>query len=200
MKPTRTDVTLLLNEISGGNQNAAAALVSLLYDELHEIAARYLQHERRDHTLQATALIHEAYLRLVDQKNVEWKNRSHFFGVAAQLMRRILVDYARSHQAIKRGGSVPKISLDDAIVFSKEQPENLVALDQLLTRLSAVDSQQGQIVELRFFAGLSVEETAEIMDISPATVKRDWAMAKVWLARELKAGDNRQSQATSARA
>jgi len=200
MKPTRTDVTLLLNEISGGNQNAAAALVSLLYDELHEIAARYLQHERRDHTLQATALVHEAYLRLVDQKNVEWKNRSHFFGVAAQLMRRILVDYARSHQAIKRGGSVPKISLDDAIVFSKEQPENLVALDQLLTRLSAVDSQQGQIVELRFFAGLSVEETAEIMDISPATVKRDWAMAKVWLARELKAGDNRQSQATSARA
>jgi len=200
MKPTRTDVTLLLNEISGGNQNAAAALVSLLYDELHEIAARYLQHERRDHTLQATALIHEAYLRLVDQQNVEWKNRSHFFGVAAQLMRRILVDYARSHQAIKRGGSVPKISLDDAIVFSKEQPENLVALDQLLTRLSAVDSQQGQIVELRFFAGLSVEETAEIMDISPATVKRDWAMAKVWLARELKAGDNRQSQATSARA
>ena len=200
MKPTRTDVTLLLNEISGGNQNAAAALVSLLYDELHEIAARYLQHERRDHTLQATALVHEAYLRLVDQQNVEWKNRSHFFGVAAQLMRRILVDYARSHQAIKRGGSVPKISLDDAIVFSKEQPENLVALDQLLTRLSAVDSQQGQIVELRFFAGLSVEETAEIMDISPATVKRDWAMAKVWLARELKAGDNRQSQATSARA
>src|SRR5207245_1636916 len=200
MKPTRTDVTLLLNEISGGNQNAAAALVSLLYDELHESAARYLQHERRDHTLQATALVHEAYLRLVDQKNVEWKNRSHFVGVAAQLMRRILVDYARSHQAIKRGGSVPKISLDDAIVFSKEQPENLVALDQLLTRLSAVDSQQGQIVELRFFAGLSVEETAEIMDISPATVKRDWAMAKVWLARELKAGDNRQSQATSARA
>src|SRR5437667_12270369 len=200
MKPTRTDVTLLLNEISGGNQNAAAELVVLLYDELHAMAARYLQHERRNHTLQATALVHEAYLRLVDQKNVEWKNRSHFFGVAAQLMRRILVDYARSHQAIKRGGSVPKISLDDAIVFSKEQPENLVALDQLLTRLSAVDSQQGQIVELRFFAGLSVEETAEIMDISPATVKRDWAMAKVWLARELKAGDNRQYQATSARA
>ena len=195
-----TDVTLLLNEISSGNQNAAAELVVLLYDELHAMAARYLQHERRNHTLQATALVHEAYLRLVDQRSVQWKNRSHFFGVAAQLMRRILVDYARSHQAIKRGGSVPKISLDDAIVFSKEQPENLVALDQLLTRLSAVDSQQGQIVELRFFAGLSVEETAEIMDISPATVKRDWAMAKVWLARELKAGDNRQSQATSARA
>ena len=195
-----TDVTLLLNEISSGNQNAAAELVVLLYDELHAMAARYLQHERRNHTLQATALVHEAYLRLVDQGSVQWKNRSHFFGVAAQLMRRILVDYARSHQAIKRGGSVPKISLDDAIVFSKEQPENLVALDQLLTRLSAVDSQQGQIVELRFFAGLSVEETAEIMDISPATVKRDWAMAKVWLARELKAGDNRQSQATSARA
>ena len=155
-----TDVTLLLNEISSGNQNAAADLVVLLYDELHAMAARYLQHERRNHTLQATALVHEAYLRLVDQRSVQWKNRSHFFGVAAQLMRRILVDYARSHQAIKRGGSVPKISLDDAIVFSKEQPENLVALDQLLTRLSAVDSQQGQIVELRFFAGLSVEETA----------------------------------------
>src|SRR5438128_6731131 len=198
MKPTRTDVTLLLNEISGGNQNAAAALVSLLYDELHEIAARYLQHERRDHTLQATALVHEAYLRLVDQKNVEWKNRSHFFGVAAQLMRRILVDYARSHQAIKRGGSVPKISLEDAVAFSKEQPANLLNLDQLLTKLSTLDPQQGRIVELRFFAGLSVNETAEIMGISPATVKRDWAMAKVWLTRALIAGSNPASRAASA--
>lgn len=186
MEPSPTDVTLMLKQLSMGKQDMLEKLVPVLYDELRRLAAYYLRQERSNHTLQATALVHEAYLRLVDQREVEWKNRNHFFGVAAQLMRRILLDYARKHEAVKRGGSVPKISLDDAFVVCEENAAELVALDRLLTRLTSVDPQQGRVVELRFFGGLSVEETAELMGISPATVKRDWAMAKAWLARELR--------------
>jgi len=183
---TPTDVTLILKQVGAGDGDAVAKLVPLLYDELRRLASYYLRRERSDHTLQATALVHEAYIRLVDQREVEWKNRNHFFAVAAQAMRRILLDYARKHQAVKRGGAVLKISLDEAMILSGANLAELVALDRLLTQLTSIDPQQGRVVELRFFGGLSVEETAELMEISPATVKRDWAMAKAWLGRELR--------------
>jgi RNA polymerase sigma-70 factor (ECF subfamily) len=185
MQPSSVNVTMLLKQISSGNQNAVAELVPLLYDELRKMASRYLQRERPGHTLQATALVHEAYLRLVDQKDVEWQNRSHFFGVAAQQMRRILVDYARAHHAAKRGGPLPKISLEEALVISEERTGDLLELDEALTRLASIDAQQVRIIELRFFAGLTVEETAKVLGISPATVKREWTTAKAWLAREI---------------
>ncbi|HET6179675.1 MAG TPA: sigma-70 family RNA polymerase sigma factor [Candidatus Sulfotelmatobacter sp.] len=179
------DVTLLLNEVSRGNQKALAELIPAVYDELRRLAAYYLRRERSDHTLQATALVHEAYLRLVDQRHVDWKNRSHFLGVAAHLMRRVLLMHAREHRAAKRGGSAKKISLDETAIFSPAQADDLLILDELLNRLAILDAQQERIVEMRFFAGLSVEETADLMGISTATVKRDWAMAKAWLAREM---------------
>jgi RNA polymerase sigma-70 factor, ECF subfamily len=185
MNQSSLDVTVLLKEISSGNRDALAKLVPVVYDELRRLAAYYLRQERSDHTLQATALVHEAYLRLVDQRHMDWNNRNHFFGVAAHLMRRILLMHAREHRAAKRGGAAQKISLDETAIFSPAQAEELVYLDELLTRLAALDAQQERVVELRFFAGLSVEETAELMGISPATVKRDWAMAKAWLAREM---------------
>jgi RNA polymerase sigma-70 factor (ECF subfamily) len=185
MNQSSLDVTVLLKEISSGNRDALAKLVPVVYDELRRLAAYYLRQERSDHTLQATALVHEAYLRLVDQRHMDWNNRNHFFGVAAHLMRRILLMHAREHRAAKRGGAAQKISLDEIAIFSPAQAEELVYLDELLTRLAALDAQQERVVELRFFAGLSVEETAELMGISPATVKRDWAMAKAWLAREM---------------
>jgi RNA polymerase sigma-70 factor, ECF subfamily len=198
MQKPPIDVTLLLNQVGSGNQDALAELVPLVYDELRRLAAFHLRKERSDHTLQATALVHEAYLQLVGQR-ADWKNRSHFFGVAAQLMRRILLMYARSHKAAKRGGSARKISLDEALVFSKEQAEQLVALDELLTRMAALDPQQGRIVELRFFGGLSVEETAGLMGVSSATVKRDWAMAKAWLAREMGGAKGRKVEGSVGR-
>lgn len=179
------DVTLLLKEHSRGNREALEKLIPAVYEELRRLAAHYLRRERIDHTLQATALVHEAYLQLVDQRNVDWKNRNQFFGVAAHLMRRILLMHAREHRAAKRGGSAQKISLDETAIFSEAQADDLIFLDQLLTRLAALDPQQERIVEMRFFAGLSVEETAEVMGISTATVKRDWAMAKGWLVREM---------------
>jgi len=188
MQPSSVNVTMLLKQISSGNQNAVAEPVPLLYDELRRMASRYLQRERPGHTLQATALVHEAYLRLVDQKGVEWQNRSHFFGVAAQQMRRILVDYARAHHAAKRGGPLPKISLDDALAIAEGRTGDLLELDEVLTRLASIDAQQVRIIELRFFAGLTVEETAEVLNISPATVKREWTTAKAWLAREIERG------------
>ena len=188
MQPSSVNVTMLLKQISSGNQNAVAELVPLLYDELRRMASRYLQRERPGHTLQATALVHEAYLRLVDQKGVEWQNRSHFFGVAAQQMRRILVDYAGAHHAAKRGGPLPKISLDDALAIAEGRTGDLLELDEVLTRLASIDAQQVRIIELRFFAGLTVEETAEVLNISPATVKREWTTAKAWLAREIERG------------
>ncbi len=158
----------------------------LVYDELHRLASRYLSRERPDHTLQSTALVHEAYLRLISQRDVHWQNRSHFFGVAAQMIRRILVDHARAHQAAKRGSGAVKLSLDEALASPENQPDlDLLALDDALNRLAEIDPQQGRIVELRYFAGLSIDETAEVLHISPATVKRDWVMAKAWLFREI---------------
>lgn len=159
----------------------------IVYDELRRQAARYLRRERAGHTLQTTALIHEAYVRLVDQRRVQWQNRAHFFGIAGQMMRRILVDHARTKKRAKRGGSDVKISLADATVLVQEQDLDVVALDEALTRLAEIDEQQSKVVEFRFFSGLTVEETAEVMRISPATVKRDWSMAKAWLHREISA-------------
>jgi len=187
MEPSQLDVTLLLKQLSEGNRNVLDDLVPVVYGELRRLAASYMRRERPDHTLQTTALVHEAYLQLVGQERAHWENRSQFFGVAAQLMRRILVDHARAHGAAKRGGAATKISFDDAIVLAHEQTADLVAIDELLTRLAAIDPQQVRIVELRFFSGLSVDETAQVMGISDRTVKRDWAMAKAWLLRGLRA-------------
>ena len=185
MPQTPQNVTQLLIGWSKGDKEALDTLVPLVYDELRRQAARYLRHERVGHTLQTTALIHEAYVRLIDQKNVQWQNRAHFFGIAAQLMRRILVDHARSKKRAKRGGSNVRVSLSKANVFAKVQDLDIVALDEALERLTEFDEQQSRIVELRFFSGLTVEETAEVMGISTATVKRDWSMAKAWLHREI---------------
>ena len=179
-------VTQLLANWSQGDLAAREALMPLVYNELRSLARSYLRRERSDHTLQATALVHEAYLRLVEQDNVNWQNRHHFFGAAANLMRRILVDHARAHLADKRGSGLPKVAITEAIAMSREQPADMLALDESLARLSSVDPQQGRIVELRVFAGLTVEETAELLGISPATVKRDWAVAKAWLLREIR--------------
>jgi RNA polymerase sigma factor (TIGR02999 family) len=178
-------VTQLLLGWSHGDKEALDKLVPLVYDELRRQASRYLRRERAGHTLQTTALIHEAYLRLVDQRNVHWQNRAHFFGIAAQLMRRILVDHARTKKRDKRGGSILRVSLGEAMAVAKAQELDIVALDEALDRLAAIDEQQSRIVELRFFSGLSVPETAEVLGISPATVKRDWSMAKAWLHREI---------------
>jgi len=167
------------------NKEALDKLMPIVYNELRQQAARYLRREQAGHTLQTTALIHEAYVRLVDQRNVQWQNRAHFFGIAAQMMRRILVDHARTKKRAKRGGSDVKVSLADATIPVKERDLDVVALDEALTRLAEIDEQQSRVVELRFFSGLTVEETAEVMGISPATVKRDWSMAKAWLHREL---------------
>jgi RNA polymerase sigma factor (TIGR02999 family) len=179
------DVTQLLESWSGGDRQALQKLMPLVYDELHRLAQRYLRNERSDHTLQSTALVHEAYLRMVDQKNVRWQNRAHFFGVAAQSIRHILVDHARGHKAAKRGAGAAKLSLDEAIGVPDKGEIDLLALDETLERLATLDPQQAQIVELRFFGGLSIEETAEALRISPATVKRDWVMAKAWLYQNL---------------
>jgi RNA polymerase sigma factor (TIGR02999 family) len=155
--------------------------MTLVYDELRKLAGGYLQAERADNTLQATALVHEAYLRLVDWQNVTWQNRAHFFAVAAQVMRHILVDHAREKGAQKRGGGMTKLSLDEALSFAQQREVDMVALDDALKELAEFDETQGKIVELRFFGGLTIEETAEALRISPATVKREWTMAKAWL-------------------
>ncbi len=185
MERFSADVTLLLKRYSDGDQNALAELIPQIYDELRRLASCYLQGERVDHTLQTTALVHEAYFRLVDQKQVEWTNRNHFFGVAAQMMRRILVDYARKHHAFKRGRSFTRISLDEAAVFSREKPRELIAVDELLDRLASLDPEGSRVVELRFFAGLSLEETAKVMGLSTAKVRREWSVAKAWFKREM---------------
>jgi RNA polymerase sigma-70 factor (ECF subfamily) len=174
-----------LTNPGGESERALAERTSALYSELRRIAGHYLRQERRDHTLQATALVHEVYLRLVDQRGVQWENRNQFLGIAAQLMRRILLDYSRSHRAAKRGGNAERVFLQEASVISKTRPADVVALDEALTRLAEIDSQQAHLVELRFFGGLSIEETAGVLEISPATVKRNWVVAKAWLAREL---------------
>jgi len=171
---------------------AGEQLIAAVYAELHRQAGRAMRHEADDHTLQTTALVHEAYIRLVDQRRVEWRNRAHFFGVAAQLMRRILVDHARRRHAGKRGSGQRHVSLDDVDVAPEASTApgglDVLALDELLDRLTAMDESQARIVELRYFGGLSIEETAEVMEISPATVKREWTIARAWLRRELEPG------------
>mgnify|MGYP001405660635 CR=1 FL=1 len=180
------DVTSLLAEIHGGNRRAESELIPLIYDELRRLAAYYMRRERSDHTLQATALVHEAYLRLSKQREVTWQNRAHFFAIAGKLMRRLLVDHARAHSRSKRGGSQQKISLEEALLFSEEQSEELMLLDTALTQLTEEHPRQSQIVELRFFGGLTVEEVAEVLKVSPKTVKRDWSVARAWLYREIR--------------
>lgn len=184
-----TDVTQLLIQWRRGDKTALDKLIPLIYEELRRLASHYMRGERTDHTLQTTALVNEAYLRLIDHKDMQWQNRAHFVGVAAQAMRRILVDHARSRQYFKRGAGVPKVSLDEAAVVRQEQTAELVALDDALTDLARVDPRKSQIVELRYFGGLSVDETAEVLGISPATVMRDWSTAKAWLLRAISQRD-----------
>ncbi len=177
----------MLREWSDGKQDALDKLMPLVYDELHRQAARYLRKERQGHTLQTTALIHEAYLKLIDQRNVNWESRTHFFAIAAQAMRRILVDYAKAAHRKKRGGDDIKVPLEEAmLVATKEKGVDLIALDEALNKLARRDEQQARVVELRYFSGLSLEETAEALHVSRATVAGDWSMAKVWLYRELR--------------
>jgi len=187
------DVATLLGELGVGNDKAAAELVVLLYSELHSLASRYLQRERSDHTLQTTALVHEAYLRLSNQREVRWKNKEQFLGVAAQLMRRILVDYSRGHGAQKRGKGFEKVFLDEAASVSKGKAADVVALDEALIRLAEFDPQQAHLVELRFFGGLDIDESAGVLGVSRTTVKRNWNVAKAWLARELRKGDEKHA-------
>ena len=181
------EVTQILHEWSDGDSNAPARLMPFVYDELRRQARNYLARERGSHTLQPTALVHEAYLRLVGQKPIEWQNRAHFFGVSARLMREILIEYARGKGREKRGGKfATRVAFDEAVSFRSDGNElDVIALDQALTRLENLDKEQGRIVELRFFGGLTIEETAEVLDVSPATVKREWTTAKFWLLREL---------------
>ena len=182
--------TALLLAWNGGDADALDALLPLVYEELRRLAARYVKRERTTHTLQATALVNEAYLRLIEVRQVQWQNRAHFFAMAARLMRRILVDAARSRGYQKRGGGAPVVSLDEALLVPIEPGNDLVALDEALTALAAVDARKSQVVEMRFFGGLSIDETAEALQVSRDTVKRDWRMAKLWLLRELRGADS----------
>jgi RNA polymerase sigma factor (TIGR02999 family) len=186
--PSTHEITQLLRAWSDGDRAALDELIPLVQAELHRLARRYMSQERPGHTLQTTALVNEAYLRLIDWEAVKWQNRAHFFGVAAQLMRRILVDFARSRNRSKRGGQVHQVSLDEVAVVSAERDTDFIALDFALEKLAILDRRQSQIVELRFFGGLAIEEIAEVLHISPATVKRDLTLAKVWLLRELGRG------------
>lgn len=179
------NITHLLKEWSEGDQQALDELTPLVYEELRQQAARYLRKERPNHSLQATALINEAFLRLIDVKDVQWQNRAHFFAIAANLMRRILVDHARRRDAEKRGGSQVCLTLDEGLAWANEPDVDLLAIDEALDRLAIIDEQQARIVELRFFSGLTVEETATALGVSPKTVKRDWSVARAWLKREI---------------
>lgn len=183
--PLSHNITHLLKQWSDGDERALDRLTPLVYEELRSQAARYLRRERPGHTLQTTALINEAYLRLIDAKEVRWQSRAHFFAIAANLMRRILVDHARKRDAEKRGGSQIRLTLDRALAVAKETDVDLLAIDEALDRLTIIDAQQARVVELRFFSGLTVEETAAALDISPKTVKRDWSVARAWLRREI---------------
>jgi RNA polymerase sigma-70 factor, ECF subfamily len=192
LAPQREEITEMLKACSGGNREAMDKLVPLVYEELHHQAHRYLNRERSNHTLQTTALVHEAYLRLIEYRFVDWQNRAHFFGMAANMMRRILVNYAISQNRQKSGGADENLPLEEALYVSAEERDiDLLALDKALNELAELDERQEQIVELRYFSGLSIEETAEVLHISPATVKRDWSMAKAWLRSELGGGKAR---------
>jgi RNA polymerase sigma-70 factor (ECF subfamily) len=181
------DISKLLRAWSGGDQRALERLTPVVYDELHRLARRYMKHERPGHSLQTTALVNEAYVRLVDYKRMQWQDRAHFFAVSAQVMRRILVEHARRHN-LKRGGDVQRVSLEEAAVVGGDRAADLVALDDAMNGLARIDRRKAQVVEMRFFGGLSVEETAEVLKVSSVTVKRDWSTAKLWLYRELAGG------------
>lgn len=180
-----TDVTFLLNAVSAGSETAPEKLLEVVYDDLRRLAGAYMKNERGDHTLQATALVHEAFIRLVDWENVTWQNKAHFFAVAAEVMRKILIDHARQKNARKRSGG-QKIELNEAVSFSDEKEFDVLALEDALQTLEKLDARQAKIVELRFFGGLSIEETAYILNVSETTVKREWTFAKAWFQRELK--------------
>ncbi|HEY6120519.1 MAG TPA: sigma-70 family RNA polymerase sigma factor [Pyrinomonadaceae bacterium] len=182
---SRKEITRLLVAWGNGDQSALDKLAPLVHSELHRLAHHYMARERPGHQLQTSALVNEAYLRLIDWKKVRWQNRAHFFAVSAQLMRRILVDFARNRQYLKRGGGVLQVSLSEATTFAAERGADLVALDEALTGLAKMDPRKGQVVEMRFFGGLTVNEVAEVLKVSDETVMRDWRMAKVWLLREL---------------
>jgi RNA polymerase sigma factor (TIGR02999 family) len=186
--PPKRDVTELLSRWTNGDREALDALVPVVYGELRRMAARYLRRERAGHTLQPTALVHEAFLKLIDQRDVHWQSRAHFFGVSAQLMRRILVDHARERAAGKRGGGCQHVALDNAFAISASNQIDIIAVDDALHRLASVDPDQVRLVELRFFAGLTIDETAEVLGWSSASVKREWTVAKAWLQRELSEG------------
>jgi len=180
------EISVILKDWSAGRRESADVLLSLVYDELRKIARRYLRKERSDHTLQPTALVHEAYMKLIDLSDVSWQDRAHFFAVASSVMRNILVDHARARLAEKRGGEGQRIALEDVVSFSREPDVDLLALDEALNKLAKFDEQQSRLVELRFFGGLTIEETAHVLEISPATVKREWTVAKAWLFRQMK--------------
>ena len=182
MSQQEQDVTQMLIELTDGKKDVVGEILPLIYGELRKLASSYLRKERGNHTLQPTALVHEAYMKLIDQTQVKWQNRAHFFGIAAQVMRRILLDYARKHKAEKRGGAGENVALDEnLIIIQSEKSAELIALDEALDNLAKIDEMKAKIVELRYFGGLSVEETAEVLDVSVITVKRHWKMAKAWL-------------------
>jgi RNA polymerase sigma-70 factor (ECF subfamily) len=181
-----SEITTLLIDWSKGDKSALDRLFPLVERELHRLAHSYMRREDPDHTLQTTALINETYLRLIDQNKVQWQNRAHFFGIAAQIMRRILLNYARDHHRKKRGGHAVQVSLSDVAIMSEAKSSELIALDEALEKLALVDDRKSRVVELRYFGGLSVDETAEVLGVSTVTVNRDWKMARAWLSREIR--------------
>ncbi|MDQ3817103.1 MAG: ECF-type sigma factor [Acidobacteriota bacterium] len=183
------EITQLLLDWNNGDQHALDSLMPMVESELRRMAARYMRRENHAHTLQTTALVNEAYLKLVDQKKVHWQNRAHFFAIAAQLMRRILIDYARTQRRVKRGGAAVNVGLEGAVSLTTEESDELFALDEALSKLATFDALKSRIVEMRYFGGLSVEETAEVLQLAPATVMRHWSLAKSWLRRELRSTD-----------
>ncbi|HSO75207.1 MAG TPA: sigma-70 family RNA polymerase sigma factor [Blastocatellia bacterium] len=193
MTSSPSDVTQLLLDWSNGDKAALDKLVPVVYEELRRLASSYMRHERSGHTLQTSALVNEAYMRLVDYRQMQWQSRAHFFAVAAQAMRRVLVDHARKQRFAKRGGGAVKVSLDESLAVSQKQAADLIALDDALTDLEAIDPRKSRIVELRYIGGLNIEETAEVLDISPATVQREWRAAKAWLYRAIKEGGTNES-------
>jgi RNA polymerase sigma factor (TIGR02999 family) len=194
-EPTAGEITAILREIGSGDHSALARLASVLYDELHDLAARQMRGERWDHTIQPTALVHEAYLRLLGNKKLKFHDRAQFFGAAAEVMRRVLVDHARKHLAKKRGGQAARVLLDDTLVGEEEAPDQLIAIDDALTSLAQVNPDVKRIVELRFFSGLSVEEVAAVVGSSPRTVKRKWRFAKAWLYRAIEGQEGLRDEA-----
>jgi len=185
MARMRGDVTKLLADLQDGRPDAAPHLIPLVYDELRHLARRQMRHERPDHTLEATALVHEAFLRLVNESQRTWQNRAHFIAVAAQVMRRILVDHARARRASKRGSAPQRVALEESLLFIEEQSDDLVLLDEALERLGQLDARQSRVVDLRFFGGLTLDETAAVLGVSSKTVERDWTVARAWLYREI---------------